>query len=99
MGLAQTIFNRERHAECIGSWTGRLNNAEIGRHHDPGDFVGSSATAVSFTDSFQEIVGGLLGLAMTKCTQGRVGGQNSKLLGRRYPVIIGIVKAVLVESG
>ena len=68
MGLTQTIFNRERHAECIGSWTGSLNNTQVGRHHDLSYFVGASATAVDLPDSFNEIVGGLLGLTMTKCT-------------------------------
>lgn len=68
MGLTQTIFNRKRHAECIGSWTGGLNNAQVGRHHDFRNWIGGSATAVDFADRFQEVVGGLLGLAMTKCT-------------------------------
>ena len=89
VGLGQPTLDAKRDVERVGCRTGGLDDPQVRRHHNFG------YGGVAFADGLRQVVGGLLGLTMAKSAQGRVGGQTSKPLRRRCPMIVGIVETVL----
>ena len=96
MGLGQPTLDAKRDVERVGCWTGGLDDAQIRRHHNfRYGCVQVDGGVVAFADGLRQVVGGLFGLTMAKSAQGRVGGQTTKPLRCRCPMIVGIVETVL----
>lgn len=99
VGLGQPTLDAKRDVERVGCRTGGLDDAQIRRHHNfRYGCVQVDGGVVVFADGLRQVVGGLLGLTMAKSAQGRVGGQTTKPLRRRCPMIVGIVETVLREG-